>query len=380
MYTGEKNVINDKYYHARKFLRLPLNQKEGDDLQQEAYVQLLKQIVENKNEKKLDNVWALFCMLSSSYMPSNSNKRLYYSILNHLFYLNKMHEGNNPQISKRIEYIYSHLYHTSSINRTEVPSNLEMKFIEKMRPITIPIYLFSEDFIFTSFETYATVRQVKQQLIEKLEINPKRMGYYGIYEVATFNDKKQERFLEASRNMADVLGSWEKTRKLEENQDKEIDFKLYLKIKFHYKISEDDMDTTSILFYENVYNFLNARYNFDEKHIISLASLKLLNDFSSDKEEAFKNLNSKIENYIPFDCKEMLSQSEWTERIMDFYSKFPDYSSFEIQKNFNELIAKDILSESHIVVVNVKDFFNFFEFFEFFLNFFEFFPLKILDP
>jgi len=261
---------------------------------------------------------------------------------------------SNVEILRRIEYVYSHLYHTSSINRNEVPSTLEMKFIEKMRPITIPIYLFSEDFIFTSFEPYSTVRQVKQSLIEKLEINPKRMGYYGIYEVATFNHKKEERFLEASKNMADVLSSWERTRKLEENHNQEINFKLYLRIKFHYKISEDDMDTTSILFYENIYNFLNGRYDFDEKHIISLASLKLLNDFSSDKEEAFKRLNNKIDDYIPFDCKDLLSQSEWTEKIMEFYSKFPDYSTIEIQKNFNELISKDLISESHFVLVTVN--------------------------
>jgi hypothetical protein len=294
-------------------------------------------------------------MLASSYSPSLTSNRLYYSILNHLFYLSKLNDGTtNLEILRRIEYVYSHLFYTSSIIRSEIPSTLEMKFIEKMRPITIPIYLFSGDFIFISFETYESVREVKQALIEKLEINPKRMGYYGIYEVATFKDKKEERFLEGSKNMADVLSSWERTRKLDINQDKEIEFKLCLKIKFHYKISDDDIDTTSILFYENVYNYLNGRYDLNEKYIISLASLKLLNDFSSDKEEAFKKLNSKIEEYIPWDCKDRFSHSEWTEKIMELYSQFPDYSTIEIQRNFNELIAKDLLSESHIIIATVK--------------------------
>jgi hypothetical protein len=127
-----------------------------------------------------------------------------------------------------------------------------------------------------------------------------------------------------------------------------------LRIKFHYKISDDDLDTLSILFYENVYNFLNGRYDLNEKFIISLASLKLLNDFSSDKEEAFKKLNNRMEDYIPWDCKEMLSHSEWTEKIMELYSQFPDYSTIEIQKNFNELLAKNLLSESHFVIATVN--------------------------
>ena len=193
IYTGDKSLINDKYYHARKFIRLPLNQRDGDDLRQEAFVQLLKQLVDNPDPKKVDNVWSLLCMLSSSYSPALQTQRLYYSILNHLFYLSKMNDGY-VEILRRIGYALSHLYHTSSINRMEVPSNLEMKFIEKMRPITIPIYLFSGDFIFTSFETYASVRQVKKSIIEKLDINPKRMEYYGIYEVATYKSKKKKDF------------------------------------------------------------------------------------------------------------------------------------------------------------------------------------------
>jgi hypothetical protein len=355
IYTGEKKLINDKYYHARKFLRLPLNQTDGDDLRQEAYLQLLKQLKDNPNPKKLDNAWALLCMLASSYTPSLTSNRLYFSILNHLFYLSKVNDGNtNIEILRRIEYTYSHLFHISSLMRFEIPSTIEMKYIEKMRPITIPIYLFSGDFFFISFETYDSVREVKQAIIEKLVINPKRMGYYGIYEVATYKDKKEERFLEGSKNMADVLSAWERTRKLENNHSQNIDFKLYLRIKFHYKISDDDLDTLSILFYENVYNFLNGRYDLNEKFIISLASLKLLNDFSSDKEEAFKKLNNRMEDYIPWDCKEMLSHSEWTEKIMELYSQFPDYSTIEIQKNFNELLAKNLLSESHFVIATVN--------------------------
>ena len=119
IYTGEKRLINDKYYHARKFLRLPLNQRDGDDLRQEAYVQLLKQLVENPDPQKLDKVWSLLCMLASSYVPSLTTQRLYYSILNHLFYLSKMYD-NNKEILRRCEYVYSHLYHTATINRTEI--------------------------------------------------------------------------------------------------------------------------------------------------------------------------------------------------------------------------------------------------------------------
>lgn len=330
-------------------------------MRQEAFIQILKQIQENPNDKKRDSAWALFCMLSCSYIPSLSNNRLYYSLLHHLFYLSKIN-SENIEILKRIEYIYSHLFHTNSINRLEIPSQFEMQFIEKMRPITIPIHLFSGDFIFVSFESYNSVRQVKQSLFEKLDINPKRMGYYGIYEVATYENKREERFLESSKNMADVLSSWERTRKLEQNINKQINFKLYLKIKYHFQISEEDTDTTSILFYENVYNFLNGRYNFDEKYTITLASLKLLNDFSGDKEEAFKNLNKKIEEYVPGDCMNLLSNSEWTERIMEFYSKTAECDPFEIQKNFNQIISQDILSDSHLVVVTVRGFLYFITF------------------
>jgi hypothetical protein len=352
MYTREKNLINDSFYHARKFVRLPLNQQVGDELKEEAYIQCLKQIKENPDPQKLDLAWSTLCILASSYLPSTSNNRLFHSILNHLFVESKLN-AFNPKIAQRCEYIYCHLYNTSIVNRIEIPSKKEMLYIEKMRPIILPIYLFSGDYIYFSFESYHTIKDIKQNLIIKLGINPMRYNYFGFYEICDKEDVIEERFLDDSRLLSDVLSVWEHTENLEENQNKKIDFKIYLKIKYYYQIGDEDIDTISLSYYQILYKFLKGRLNMEEKYIISLSALKLLGEFSINRELAYENLDRKLENYIPSNLFNTNPRQYWIQKVMEFYTNLTDYSSVEAQKNFIDISMKDPLTNSHQIIVEV---------------------------
>lgn len=353
MYTNDKRPINDKYYHARKFVRLPLNQQDGDELKEEAYIQCLKQLKENPDPEKLDLAWSALCILASSYLPSAKSQRLYYSILNFLFVFSKLNDSN-PKVGQRCEYAYSRLYNTSLIPRTEIPSRVEMRYIEKMKPITLPIYLFSGDYLYVHFESYTTIKQVKDELMEKLGLNPMRFNYYGLFEVCEKEDCCEERFLDDSKLLSDVLSIWEQTQNLEENQDKKLEFKIYLKIKYYYQVGEEDIDTVTLLYYQTLYLFLKGRLKQEEKHVISLAALKLLSEFSIRRDEAFSNLGRFLENYIPFNLLSTNPQDFWIQKVMEFYTNLSDYSPLEAQKNFIDIAMKDQLANAHQIIVTVN--------------------------
>ena len=352
MYTNDKRPINDKFYHARKFVRLPLNQEDGDELKEEAYIQCLKQLKENPDPEKLDMAWSALCILASSYLPSSKSQRLYYSILNFLFVQSKLNDSN-PKIGQRCEYAYSRLYNTSLIKRTEIPSRREMMYIEKMKPITIPIYLFSGDYLFVHFESYSTIKQVKHDLMSKLGLNPMRFNYFGLFEVCQKEDCSEERFLDDSKLLSDVLSIWEQTQNLEENQNKKLDFKIYLKIKYYYQVGEEDIDTVVLQYYQILYSFLKGRLNFEEKHVVSLAALKLLSEFSIRREEAYENLDRNLENYIPFNLFNTNPPEFWIQKVMEFYTNLSDYSPQEAQRNFIDIAMKNQLSNAHQFVVEV---------------------------
>jgi hypothetical protein len=356
MYTNDRRPINDKYYHARKFVRLPLNQKDGDELKEEAYIQCLKQLKENPDPEKLDMAWSALSILASSYLPSLNTQRLYYSILNFLFVYAKLHDSN-PKIGQRCEYAYSRLYNTSLIRRTEIPSRMEMLYIEKMKPITMPIYLFSGDYLYISFESYTTIKQVKDEFMGKLGLNPMRFSYYGLYEVCEKEDCCEERFLDDSKLLSDVLSIWEQTQNLEDNQKKKVDFKIYLKIKYHYQVGEEDIDTVALQYYQILYLFLKGRLNLEEKLVISLAALKLLNEFSIRREEAYENLDRNLENYIPINMFNTNPHHFWIQKVMEFYTSLNDYSVLEGQRNFIDIAMKDQLCNAYQIIVEVNNLF-----------------------
>jgi len=336
---------------------LPLNQdeKNGEELKQEAYIQCLKQLKENPDPEKLDMAWSALCILASSYLPSSKSQRLYYSILNFLFVFSKLHDSN-MKVGQRCEYAYSRLYNTSLVTRTEIPSRKEMLYIEKMKPITIPIYLFSGDYLYVNFESYTTLMQVKNQLMGKLGLNPMRFSYFGLYEVCEIDNICEERFLDDSKLLSDVLSKWEQIQNSQENHDKKVDFKIYLKIKYFYQIGEEDIDTVTLQYHQIIYLFLKGRLNMEEKHVISLAALKLLSEFSIRREEAYESLDRSLENYIPFNLLTTNPSQFWIQKVMEFYSNFSDYSQLEAQKNFIAIAMKDQLCNAHQIVVKVINF------------------------
>lgn len=358
MYTGEKKPIFDKYYHARKFLRLPLNELEGDELKEEAYIQVIKQLKNNPDPKKLEMAWSLLGLLCSSYLPSTKSQRLYYSILNHLFYASKMDESN-PDVLERCKYAYSRLYNISLVNRTEIPSKKEMMFVEKMKPLMLPIYLFSGDCIFIDFESYSTIKQVKESFMERLGFYPSRYNFYGLYEICTINNQSEERFLDESKLLSDVLSIWEQEEEniYPEEKGGKPDFKIYLRIKYFYKFSESDPDTISMMYNQIVHQFLKGRLNHEEKNVISLAGMKLFNDFYMNREEANDILDKELEKYLPFDLINVNHSSYWITKIMENYSSLKNFTNLEGQLNFIDISSKDSLWDSYQIIVTVNYFF-----------------------
>lgn len=327
-------------------------------MKEEAYIQCIKQLSQNPDPEKLDKVWAALAILASYYPPNSNANRLYYSILNHLFYFSKMND-NIPRISQRCEYVYSRLFNTSLVYRTETPSKTEMQFIEQMKPITIPMYLFSGDFIYVEFESYNTVKEVKELLMEKLGLNPQRYSYYGLFEICKTENETQERFLDESRLLVDTLSIWEQTENsayadlVQDKNKTKFDFKIYLRIKYYYQVGDDDIDSIAMLYYQTLYYFLKGRYCLEEKVVALLAALKLLVEHSIKNDEAYENLNKNLENYIPCNIINTNTPSFWIQKVMEFYSNFKDYDKQDAQNNFVKLVAKDIAWDAYQVIVTV---------------------------
>lgn len=167
--------------HVRKHLTITMNA--NVHIKDEAYLHVLKQIKENPDEENTKRGWNFFAILSCCFAPSPS---LYYSILNYLLYEIKHNQDKN--IVNRSNYIFIRLVNVFEKKRKHIPSNSEIMHIENMKTMIIPVYFFSESFVFMPCESYTTVKDFKTNLMRKMKFSQNKIQYYCLQEIKNKKD------------------------------------------------------------------------------------------------------------------------------------------------------------------------------------------------
>ena len=132
---GDRKSTKQPINHVRKFLKFAINSSE--ELKDESYIQLLRQINQHKDYDKCIRGWNFFSILASCYAPS---LELYYSILN--FLLNEHKINSDKNIIQRVNYIIVRLFKSFENRRTQIPSDEEIMHIEVI------------NFYYSEYETY----------------------------------------------------------------------------------------------------------------------------------------------------------------------------------------------------------------------------------
>ena len=181
---GDRKSSKKQLEHANKHLKLTMNATE--DLKNEAYVQVLKQMKDHKEYEKSIRAWNFLAILASCYIPSIE---LFYSILNYL--LVEIKNNADKNIVNHANYVFTRLYKTYEIKRKNIPSDNELTHIEFMKPIVVPVHFFSDTSASADIESYTTVKELKTSIMKKLQFNNARIPYYCLYEICHKKDKIQ---------------------------------------------------------------------------------------------------------------------------------------------------------------------------------------------
>jgi len=167
--------------HVRKHLTITMNANFA--IKDEAYLQVLKQIKENPDEENTKRGWNFLAILSACFAPSPS---LYYSILNYLLF--EIKHNTDKVIVQRSNYIFIRLVNSFGRKRKHIPSNNEITHIENMKTMIIPIYFFSEAFVFMPVESYTTIKDLKTNLMKKMKFSQNKIQYYCLQEIKNKKD------------------------------------------------------------------------------------------------------------------------------------------------------------------------------------------------
>ena len=314
--------------HVTKFIKLV---KMGNKiLRDEAYLQIYKQLHKNKKKESIMLGWKMFAVIASSFVPSN--KDILNIILNFLFF--EIQETNDEQIRIYINYIFVRIAKGKNRERKMVPCIEEIEYIENLKSIQIPIYYFNGKHTIIKIESYTTFKDVKAIIMDKLDFNKQRAIFYSIYEICYKSNGTEERFLDDNEIICDVLSLWKSDIKKNKDNNEDVLFRFYLKLLIYYPYDETIIDNIAIEYYQTLYDVISGKFNLSECEILILGALQLVNDFGTDIQKAYMHIKENYQNYIPWKFMYIMSNDQWIEKIMEFYSYFMNYQQNECKKEY----------------------------------------------
>ena len=298
-YMGDRKSSKTPILHAKKYVKLVLIGNQI--LRDEAYLQIYKQL--------------------------------------HLFFA--MQNEQEAQIINHIKYIFVRMIRIKGKERHHVPSEEELNSIEKLVPIELPVKFFTGNQTIIKVESYTTVRELKIELMNKLDFNIQRAIYYSIYEICEKKSGTEERFIDDGEKVCDILAVWSNEIDALKKKGETCKFHLYLKLLIYYPFEKEDIDTLSVVYYQTVYDVISGKHPVDEKKIIELAANQLVVEFDDDDDKTEKKLNENLHKYIPANKFNLMPAQEWKEKVFEAYKKINDKDKNECKWDYLQLL-KDL--------------------------------------
>ena len=345
-YMGDRKSSKSPQLHAVKHTRLAMGSPE--EVKDEAYIQVIKQITRNPNPESAQKGWNLFAIMASCYPPS---LELYYALIHYLLDIIKT---GDETLQKRANYIVMRLNKTFESRRRLSPSDLEIKHVEEMKPIIIEMNFFSGAATTCQVESYTTIRELKTQVMAKLNLNISRIPFFSIFEMCYKTNCIEERYINEFDKVCDILSIWQREtdnykKEKAKNKDKDdyIEFKFFLKLLLYYDFNPEDLDAVTMTYVQCNFDVVNDRYNLSEEDIIKLGAIQLYVDYSSlEKEDILKKLDDNVKDYIPKKIFNTNTTEYWTEKIKEKFNENNFKTKLEAKNEYLNVLKTNDLYKS----------------------------------
>ena len=332
-YMKLRKSSKEPLLHAKKYLRLV--RQASPIMKDEAYLQVYKQIHNNHEYQSFMSAYKMFAIISSCFVPDN--KKIYLFILQFLY--NEMKDNQNALVLNHIKYIFARMIRTKEFERKNVPCKEELEFIEYLKPIPIIVYLFDDTKVNLNVESYTSIKEVKEKVINNLFLDIQNSMNYCLYEICYKKTGSEERFIDDSERVCDIISVWKS--EMDKDKKKNIDsfFRFYFRVLIFSPFEKDDEETLLRIYNQNIHDVIVGRFPLNTEKIITLASLQLFNKFVDDDnahERAKQDLEELMDQYIPKKKMELLSKEEWIRRIMIKFGQYVGVSRIDAQWNYLE--------------------------------------------
>jgi hypothetical protein len=260
------------------------------------------------------------------------------------------------EIVKRCNYIIIRLFNTFNNRRKYLISLEEIKSIEQMKPLMLPIYFFSGTSTSVPYESYSTLVDLKYSLMNKLKLKVGRIPYFSMYEILDKEDSTEERILEEEEKVVNMKSMWDfDTERFNRNNIK-VEFRVYLKMILYYGFTEEDVDSVTLSFYQAKYDVIHSKFNLSDDDISKLAAMQIVATYGNIPHEQVKNkIENDIMEFVPQSKLRKFEKANWVKTIMEEYVAVDQvYTKLEARKSYLDYIKNNNFYEAHIFNVKVK--------------------------
>ena len=282
-------------------------------------------------------------IISSCFVPKNND--IYNLILNFLFF--EMQNTKEQQIINHIKYIFVRMIRIKGKERHHVPSEEELGCIEKLIPIDLPVKFFTGNQTNVKVESYTTIRDLKCELMNRLDFNIQRAIYYSIYEICEKKSGTEERFIDDGEKVCDILSVWKKETENYKKKNINIEFKFFLKLVLYYEYNPEDIDAVTMTYVQSNFEVIKGRFKLTEPEILKLGAIQLFIDFGHlGPEQAKSNLKENVKQYVPVKKIQANSESSWAAKIMEEYNNLNFRSKLEAKNAYLNILKNNELFQS----------------------------------
>ena len=336
-YMGDRNSSKKKELHLKKHTAIAMSSPE--ELKDEAYLQVIKQITNNPNDESKEKGWNFFAVMASVYPPS---MELYYCLIK---YLLGIIDGNDENLQKKASYIAIRLMKTFDSKRRYPPSSLEIKYIDSMKQIPVEINFASGAATTMQIESYTTIRELKLSVMKKLHLNVNRIPYYALYEICYKPNCIEERYLSENHKVCDILSVWEKETDEYIKNRQQITFKIILKIQLYYNYNPEDLDSVTMHYVQTNFEVIKGFYNLSSEDIIKLAAIQFYVNYGSISEnDILAHISTELKKYIP--CKHVNENEVTVDKIKSAYLELNFNTKLQAKNKYLEIMKKNELWET----------------------------------
>ena len=300
-FMGDRSTKKEAGGHASKLLKNTLHAPE--ELRDEIFCQILKQIHNNPSEESLMKGWQLLAICAGTYPPSAEFEP-------YVMYFCEKHKSDNEKINSLAVAAQKRIRATQKQGpRINVPTSVEIEAVRHGDPVAIRVQKLDNTSVTVPAHSWTTVKELSNMVTHKLGL--KDGEPFAIFEVSS---DEEERVLDEDERVLDIIAYWQKTYDDDRAKNpKHVEtYKFMYKVRLFLDFDPQDEQAVDLFYIQGVFDVVNARYPTTEKDCAQLAALQV-----QERHGDFKGMTGMITDQLKEYCPKKYIETKAMEQDME---------------------------------------------------------------